>query len=107
VTVEVRDTTRPDLEVAFLNRDGEPITSIDAGNRVTTHIVATDVCDSDPVTEGAAVPVFAVSDGDTIRIQRGNTNTVKLPTTAIELSANAADASGNNATGMAVLSITD
>jgi hypothetical protein len=107
VAVEVRDTVPPDLDVAFLNRGGEPITAIDAGNRVTTRIAATDVCDPDPVTEGAAVPVFAVSDGDTIRIQPGKTNTVKLPTTAIELSATAADASGNSTTGMAVLSITD
>ena len=107
VAVEVRDTISPDLEVAFLNRDGEQITAIDAGNRVTTRIAATDVCDPDPVTEGAAVPVFAVSDGDTIRIQGGKTNTVKLPTTAIELSATTADTSGNNATGMAVLLITD
>ena len=107
VTVEVRDTIAPDLDVAFLNRDGEPITAIDAGSRVTARISATDICDAEPVTEGAAVPVFAVSDGDTIRIQGGKTNTVKLPTTAIELSATAADASGNNATSMAVLSITD
>jgi len=40
-------------------------------------------------------------------IQDGKTNTVKLPTTAVELSATAADASGNKATGMTVLSITD
>jgi hypothetical protein len=51
------------------------------------------------------VPVHAVSDGDTIAISGGKVNTLKLPTAAVDLWANARDASGNSATGLAVLSI--
>lgn len=105
LAVEVRDTNPPVLEVGFLDRAGEQVTAINSGDRVTAHIVATDVCDPEPAAEGTAVPVFAVSDGDPIKIRKGRVATLKLPTTAVELSATARDASGNSSTGMAVLSI--
>lgn len=106
ITVLVRDTTPPDLDVAFINQAGEPITNTSAGTHVTTRIVPSDICDPSPVAEGAASPVFAVNDGDPIKIQSGKINTVELPTTAIELSASTTDASGNRNSGMAaVLSI--
>lgn len=49
--------------------------------------------------------MFAVDDGDVIRIRGGRVSDVRLPVTALELSATARDASGNSASGMAVLSI--
>ena len=107
IPVTVRDTTPPNLDVAFINKAGDPITSIGSKGRVMTRISPSDICDPSPVTEGTAVPVFGVADGDTIRIKPGKISAVKLPTTAIELSASATDASGNSATGMAVLSIVD
>ena len=107
ITVLVQDTTPPDLDVAFINQAGEPITTTSAGTHVTARILSSDICDPDPVAEGAASPVFAVNDGDPIKIQSGKINTVELPTTAIELSASTTDASGNRNSGMAVLSIID
>lgn len=105
--VTIIDTTAPALATGFLDQAGNPVTSTTAGNFVRASIIATDVCDPAPDTEGAATPVFAINNGDAIKIQSGKVNTVELPTTAIELSASATDASGNSGTGMAVLSITD
>jgi hypothetical protein len=107
VTVTVRDTTPPKLTVAFLNQAGLPINEVVAGTYVTAQISPNDICDPTPVSGGSAVPVFEVVDGDTIKIQSGKISTVELPTTAIELSGSATDASGNTTTGMAVLSIID
>lgn len=107
VGVSIQDRTPPTLELGFLDRHGNPVTSIEPGDFVTTHIVASDICDPEPVAEGTAVPVFSVEDGDRIMVKGGRLNAVKLPTTAVELSATARDASGNTATGMAVLSIED
>lgn len=101
----VRDTTPPVLTTGFVDQGGNPVNATSAGNFVSASITAIDTCDSNPVTEGTAVPVFAVSNGDIIKIQSGKVNTVELPTTAIELSATASDASGNSSSGMAVLSI--
>ena len=105
ITVLVQDTTPPDLDVAFIDRAGEPITTAGAGTRVTTRILPSDICDPDPVAEGTVSPVFAVNDGDLIKVQSEKIK--DLPTTAIELSASTTDASGNSNSGMAVLSITD
>jgi hypothetical protein len=106
-SVDIQDTTDPDLEIAFLNQAGDIVTSTSAGNHVTARLVATDICDPAPVAEGAAVPVFEVADGDVIKLQGGKVNTVELPTTAIELTGSATDTSGNTTSGMAVLSIID
>ena len=103
----VRDTSPPVLDVAFIDQAGNPVTATSAGNFVNASIIATDICDPAPATDGTAVPVFAVNNGDNIKIQSGKVNTVELPTTAIELSASATDASGNSTSGMAVLSIED
>ena len=104
VSVEVKDTTPPDLEVAFLDQAANVVTSISAGNHVTARLAPTDICDPAPTAEGAAIPVFEVADGDAIKLQGDK---IKLPTTAIELSGSATDASGNSRSGMSVLSITD
>jgi hypothetical protein len=106
-SVTVGDTTAPELEIGFVNNTGQFVTSISAGNHVAAHIKPVDVCDPAPVAEGAAVPVFEVADGDIIKLQGGKVNTVELPTTSIELSGKATDASGNSKSGMSVLSITD
>ncbi len=107
ITVTVHDTSPPDLAVGFVDQNGNSVTSASSGTHLSASIVATDVCDPAPATSGAAVPVFEISDGDSIKLQSGKINTVELPTTAIELSATASDASGNTSSGMAVLSITD
>jgi hypothetical protein len=104
LTLTVRDTRPPILKVGFTDRAGNPITTSD-GKIVKTSILASDICDPNPVTEGTASPVFTVSNGDAIKIQRGKLNTVKLPTMAIELFATATDASGKSGSGIAVLSI--
>jgi hypothetical protein len=106
VDVTIQDTTKPIIDVAFIDQNGEPVTTTSAGNHVTARITASDICDPNPETEGAAMPVYAVNDGDAIKIQSGKINTVDLPTTAIELSATATDESGNSTSGMAILSIT-
>ena len=108
-TVEVVDTTSPSIDVAFLDsRTGAPISEISGrGVRfVTTAFSATDACDSSPQTQGLVTPTFGVNDGDTIRVQ-GNSQTVDLPTTALELSVTARDSSGNTSSGQAILFISD
>lgn len=106
-TIEIRDTTAPALELAFVDHQGNVLTETNAGVRVFTRIDAVDACDPAPVSEGAAVPVFAVDNGDMIKIQKNRFNSVKLPTSAIDLTATATDASGNKATEMTVLTISD
>ena len=109
VPVTVIDTSRPEIDVSFVDsQTGETIDQI-ADNRtrfVTTRIVATDICDPAPSTRGSITPVHEVSDGDTIRIQ-GNNQQVSLPVTALELSATARDASGNARSGQTLLTIAD
>jgi uncharacterized protein YaiE (UPF0345 family) len=109
VTVDVVDTAPPLVDVGFLDsRTGEPISEV-SGSRahfVTTAYSATDVCDPAPQSQGFVTPVFAVNNGDTIKIQ-GNNQDVQLPTSALELSSTATDASGNTASGQAILLITD
>lgn len=109
VTVEVVDSTSPSIDVAFLNsRTGEPISEVSGRSvrYVTTAFSATDICDPSPQTQGLVTPTFGVNDGDTIRIQ-GSSQTVDLPTTALELSVTARDSSGNTNSGQAILSISE
>ena len=109
VTVNVLDTAPPLVDVAFLDsQTGEPISEV-SNSRVhfiTTAYSATDVCDPDPQSQGVVTPVFAVDNGDTIKIQ-GNKQEVDLPTSALELSVTATDASGNTGSGQAILIIAD
>jgi len=69
--VVIQDTIPLQLELGFLEHHGGVITSIEPGHSVITHIVATDICDSEPVAEGAMVPVLSVQDGDRIVIKKG------------------------------------
>ena len=105
--VSVADTTPPTLDVAFIDsRSGAPITHTDRPGvkRVTAHFQASDVCDPNPVTEGTIGS--AIANGDRLRIKPMK-NIVVLPTSEIELSATATDASGNTATGKTTLTITE
>lgn len=109
VSVSVADTIPPAAAPRFLDRrTGDPISSI-SGNQaqfVTTEFNVSDVCDDAPQMQGVVTPTFGVSDGDTLKIQ-GNNNAVNLPTTALELSVTATDASGNTGSGQAILIIAD
>ena len=109
ISVNVTDTTPPLVDAHFLDsRTGEPVGSV-SGNQthfVITSFGATDVCDPEPQAQGVVTPTFGVNDGETIRIQ-GNNQSVDLPTSALELSVTATDASGNSNSGQAILSISD
>jgi hypothetical protein len=107
ILVNVTDTVKPDLEVAFTDsRSGESISQIERANVqwMTAKYVAADACDPNPVTTG--VGGFTVQNGDLLKIQ-GNLNTVTMTTSALELIATGTDASGNSNSGAAVLHITD
>jgi hypothetical protein len=97
VALVVQDTQAPDLSVGFVDvRSGELVTEI-AGSEtrfVEVRMLAEDICDPAPVVDGNVIPVFAVENGDVIRVQ-GNKGQIDLPTTALSLSATATDASGN------------
>lgn len=105
--VAVRDTTAPDLDLAFIDaRSGEPVSSIDQRNvhNVITRLQASDICDPDPVTEGTGG--FDVADGGVLKIQ-SNKNAVTLTTNSLILRATATDASHNSASQEQTLTITD
>jgi hypothetical protein len=107
-TVTIVDRAPPQVDAAFVDRrTGEILNDITgpATQFVITRFSATDICDPEPVTQGVLTPVHAVNNGETLRIQ-GN-NTVELPTSAVELSVTAKDASGNTRSGQAVLVIAD
>ena len=109
--VSVVDTRAPDLVTQFLDAStGQPVTSVSnlARRKIVTSMVATDVCDVAPAVSGSAVPTFAVNNGDVLRVKsNGNTNQIALPTTSISLTSTAIDASGNAASGNAVLIVNE
>ncbi len=105
--VVIRDTTKPNLSIDFIDtRSGLPVSSIDDASVsfVEIRLASSDICDSDAATSGVAKPVFAVMGSEVIKIQ-GNNNTVDMPTTAVEVSASAIDDSGNKMLDSAVLPI--
>jgi len=109
--VTVGDHTPPDLNIRFIDRhSGEEITEI-SGSRV--HFVTVvydveDICDPGPIaTSGVAVPVYSVDDGDTIKIKHGKISTIRLNTSALNVSAKATDESGNQRSNTATLLIGD
>jgi hypothetical protein len=93
-TIMVRDTIRPVVKVAFLDRRGNEIDSAAKG-RVEISIKITDDCDPEPViTSSTAVPSTQVADGDMLRVS-SNLNNLKLRTSALRVTASGKDASGN------------
>lgn len=105
--VNVVDTTRPNLSIAFVDtRSGQPVTAVDGAgvSFIEVRLDASDVCDGDVDVLGVAKPVYAIMGGEVIRIQ-GNTQDVDMPTTAIEVSATATDDSGNKQIDQSILPI--
>lgn len=103
--VNVVDTTRPDLSIAFIDtRTGLPVTAIDSTgvSYVEVRLNASDICDGDVDVLGVAKPVYAIMGGEVIKIQ-GKTQDVDMPTTAIEVSATATDDSGNKQIDQSIL----
>ncbi len=105
--VAVGDHTPPDLNIRFIDRrSGEEITEI-SGSRVhfvTVRYDVTDVCDPGPIaTSGVAVPVYSVDDGDVIKIEHRKISTIRLNTSALNVSAKATDESGNQRSDTATL----
>jgi hypothetical protein len=106
-SVVIRDTTKPDLSIDFIDtRSSQSVSSIDDSSVsfVEIRLSSNDTCDSDVTTGGVAKPVFAIMGSEVIKIQ-GNNNTVEMPTTAIEVSASAVDDSGNKKIDTGVLPI--
>ena len=90
----VRDTTRPVLEVAFLDPQGNEVESSGAG-KVEISIKIADSCDPDPVvTYSSAREETLVSDGSILSVN-ASLNNLKLPATSIRVTADGIDASGN------------
>ncbi|MDH5765677.1 MAG: hypothetical protein OEZ38_06625 [Gammaproteobacteria bacterium] len=104
VSVQVRDTTRPELKIAFVNYSGDEIESSSAGP-VGISIKASDICDPDPVVRyGNATKVYRVNDGDVVFVNQGASN-LNLPATAIRVDASASDAYGNAISAAKTLNI--
>lgn len=109
-SITVSDSTPPELDIRFIDqRTGLEITEVsaDGNNFVTVMFDVTDVCDPDPVTSGVAVPVHAIKDGDTIKIEKKKITSTTLGTTAVKVSAEAVDATGNRQQRGATLLIVD
>ena len=102
VEVLVRDTERPEINVAFVNSQGEEVIIADPGN-IEIIITATDLCDPSPVvSNGRAVPSFNVESGDVVNVNRSLRN-LNLPATSLFVDAIARDVSGNAITGQNTL----
>jgi len=102
VTVIVRDTTPPLLDISFVDELGNSVTSASAGD-VKIEFNATDICDPAPiVSNGSAVPVMNTFDGDIISID-SQTGAVRLPTSAVRVTATARDSSGRASTSSSLL----
>lgn len=98
VEVHVHDTTRPEINVAFLNNQGEEVNVAGPGP-IEISITATDLCDPSPeISNGRAVPSFTVENGDIANINESMRN-LNLPMTSLFIDAIARDASGNAITG--------
>ncbi len=103
MTLTINDTTAPDLTIAFIDEFGNSVTT-SSGN-VQISLTATDICDPAPtVINSSATPITNVIDGDVIAID-SLTNNVQLPTTGVEVTANAVDASGRTSFARAILNI--
>ncbi len=100
--VTVVDTQPPVVDAAFVDhRTGEVVAEAARG-KVEVRYAATDACDPNPTVEAVVVPVFAVVDGQVLKV-KGEHLQVRLPTSALDLTVTATDAAGNSAGGEAVL----
>ena len=106
----VSDRTSPELDILFIDqRSGVEITEVtgDGKHFVTVRYDVTDICDPAPTASGIAVPVHAIDDGDTIKIEKKQLTTTTLGTSAVNVSADVSDASGNRRHREAQLLIVD
>lgn len=104
--VIVRDTTAPELQIAFMDaKSGEVITQIDehGKRRVVADFGASDICDSAPAAQG--IMGLPIESGDKIRV-KAQKEKVVLTTSELTLSVTAKDASGNSSQGQTTLLIT-
>ena len=86
--------------------EGQEITEVTGDGRYAVR-VRCDVCDPAPTTSGIAVPVHAIDDGDIIKIEKKRLATTTLGTSAVNVSADATDTSGNRRHREAQLLIVD
>lgn len=109
-SLTITDRTPPELNIRFIDkRSGLEVTEV-AGHRkhfVTVKYDISDVCDPEPAASGVAVPVHAINDGGTILIKERKLATATLDTSAVNISANVIDASGNRTHSEATLLIVD
>ncbi len=108
--VTVSDTTAPELDILFIDRHtGEEITEVlgHRKHRVTVRYDVVDVCDPEATASGVAVPVHTINDGDSIIIKKRKLSTATLGTSAVNVTADAVDASGNHRQRSATLLIVD
>jgi len=106
----VSDRTAPELDIRFIDqRSGVEITEVTGNGKhfVTVRYDVTDVCDPEPTASGIAVPVHAIDDGDTINIEKKKLATTTLGTSAVNISADTTDTSGNRRHREALLLILD
>ena len=109
-SITITDRTSPELNIRFIDkRSGLEVTEVE-GHRehfVTVTYDISDVCDPEPTASGAAVPVHAIENGDAIIIKNKKLATATLGTSAVNVSAEAADKSGNRSHREATLLILD
>ena len=109
-SVAITDRTSPELNIRFIdNRSGLEITEVEGHRKhfVTVMYDISDVCDPEPTASGVAVPVHAINDGGLILIKERKLATAILDTSAVNISADAIDASGNQRHREATLLIID
>ena len=108
--VTVADRTPPDLSITFIDqRSGHEVTEVsgDGNHFVTVSYDVSDICDPEPTVSGVAIPVHAIADGDTIKISKKEIAKTTLGISAVNVSADATDASGNQRHRGATLLIAD
>lgn len=109
-SVTVSDNISPELNILFIDRrSGKQVTEV-SGNRKHYIIVRYDVvdtCDLGATARGVAVPVHAVENGDAIIIKNRKFAAATLGTSAVNVSAEATDDSGNRRHREATLIILD
>ena len=109
-SVIVSDNTPPELNILFIDRrSGAQITEVSGNGKhfVTVRYDVVDTCDPGATASGVAVPVHAVENGDAIIIKMKKLATATLGTSAINVSADAIDDSGNRRHREAKLLILD
>jgi hypothetical protein len=108
--VTVKDTTPPELDIHFIDlRTGDEITEVtgDGKNYVSVRYDVVDVCDPASTATGTAVPVHTIDDGDIMLIDKKKLATTTLGSSAVQVSAEATDATGNRRQRGATLLIAD